>query len=291
MVAHAYTAAGDRNFPPTLLLPQPAPADAFWSPVSTQPENAAKPGDATYETQLTGTYSKLITERLGIQLEYGLTRLTRLDQTPVTGAQNFHLVLQYEPVLDQDHEFLMSVQVDQEFGGTGTQSVGAFRQSATTPGITFAKGLGDLPIGYLRPLALTGFAGFSAAEGPTPDSGGGNQRRPNLAQAGLSIQYSIPYLLSKVTSLDLPSFLRGMTPMTELYFKNPVGNGYGNSTSVLVAPGVSYSQGTGWEAAIEATIPTTRTAGRGVGVIAQLVLQLDYLLAGSFFGRPIFAPR
>ena len=56
----------------------------------------------------------------------------------------------------------------------------------------------------------------------------------------------------------------------------------------MVAPGVSYSQGSGWEVGIEALIPATRTTGRGVGVIAQLVLQLDYLLPDSVLGRPIF---
>jgi hypothetical protein len=59
----------------------------------------------------------------------------------------------------------------------------------------------------------------------------------------------------------------------------------------LVAPGISYSEGRGWELGIEAMIPTTKAPGSGVGVIAQLVLQLDYLLPNSVIGRPIFAPH
>ena len=39
---------------------------------------------------------------------------------------------------------------------------------------------------------------------------------------------------------------------------------------------------------IEALIPANKHTGAGVGVIAQLVLQLDYLLPNSVFGRPIF---
>ena len=54
------------------------------------------------------------------------------------------------------------------------------------------------------------------------------------------------------------------------------------------APGISYSEGSGWELGIEAMIPTTKATGSGIGVIAQLMLQLDYLLPDRFIGRPIF---
>src|SRR6516162_1597798 len=119
----AYTAAGDRNFPAQLVLPQIGPTDAFWVPLSTQPFEAVNLGEPTRQTDFDLTYSKLITERLGIRLAYGLTHLNRLGDSSVTGtsAQNFHAVLQYEAILDPPHEFLLSVQVDHEFGGTGDQ--------------------------------------------------------------------------------------------------------------------------------------------------------------------------
>jgi predicted RecB family nuclease len=98
-----------------------------------------------------------------------------------------------------------------------------------------------------------------------------------------AFQYSIPYLLSKVANVDLPSFLHGMTPMTEVTFNS-------QHNMNLVAPGFSYSRGRGWELGIEALIPTTRASGRGLGVIAQLLIELDYLLPDSFVGRPIFSP-
>jgi hypothetical protein len=276
---NAYTAAGDRNFPAQLILPQIGPTDALWVPVRTLPFEAASRGGKTRQTDFNATYSKLITERLGIQLKDGFTHNDRLRASSVTGAQNFHALLQYEPLLDPSHEFLLSVQVEHEFGGTGKQAIGSDKHGATTPGITFGKGLGDLPIGYWRPLAITGFAGYQAAEGV----------RTNLFQAGLSVQYSIPYLLSKVAKVDLPSFLRGMTPTTEVFFTTPVSrvSGEGVNTTLLVAPGLSYSRGRGWELGIEALIPTTRVTGTGIGVIAQLVIQLDYLLPESVVGRPI----
>jgi hypothetical protein len=70
-----------------------------------------------------------------------------------------------------------------------------------------------------------------------------------------------------------------------------VGPSYGQHATNLVAPGISYSEGNGWEFGIEAMIPTTKATGSGVGVIAQLVLQLDYLLPSSVVGRPILAPH
>jgi hypothetical protein len=280
--SNAYTAAGDRSFPAQLILQQIGPTDALWVPVSTQPTEAFQPKDPTRETRFRGNYSKLITEQLGIQLQDGLIDRDRLRASSVTGAQNFRASLQYETILDPEHEFLLSVQVSHEFGGTGDPAVGSSRHGATAPGLTFGKGLGDLPIGYWRPLAITGFAGYQAAEGP----------RTNFFQAGVSIQYSVPYLLSKVANVDLPAFLRGMTPIAEVFFTTPVSpiSGQGTNTTLLVAPGISYSRGSGWEVGIEAMIPTTRATGTGVGVIAQLVIELDYLLPDSFVGRPIFSP-
>jgi hypothetical protein len=246
------------------------------------PMEALKTTDPTRNTSFEGTYSKLITEKLGIQLGDGLVHQNRLHASSVTGAQNFSALLQYETVLDPPHEFLLSVQVGHEFGGTGDQTVGGTTLGATTPGVTFGKGLGDLPIGYWRPLAITGFAGYEIGEGA----------RTNVFQAGFSVQYSIPYLVSKVANVDMLPFFRGMTPITEVQFTTPVGHvsDQGANTTLVVAPGVIYSRGRGWELGIEAMIPTTRATGTGIGVIAQLLIQLDYLLPDSVVGRPIFRP-
>jgi hypothetical protein len=274
--ARAYTAAGDRIFVGTLILPQIAPTDAFWGTLNTQPMSGGQ------STLLTGTWAKTITERLGIFFEDGATW-----QGSSSGAQNLNVRLQYQAVLDQPHEFLMSFGLSQDIGGTGNPRVGSFQQSATQPDVTFGKGFGDVPIGYLRPLALTGFAGFQFAEGSRPNTAA---VRPNTVNIGFSVQYSIPYLVSKVTNPDLPPVLRGMTPIVEVFLSTPAGRGHGQSTTLVVAPGFSFTQGDGWEFAAEALIPTTRATGTGVGVIAQLVLQLDYLLPTSLLGRPLF-PR
>src|SRR5690349_16290689 len=86
--SNAYMAAGDRNFPAQLIVPQIGPTDALWVPIMTQPLEALKQGDNTRQTNFTATYSKLITEQLGIQLEYGASRFDRLGASSVTGRQN-----------------------------------------------------------------------------------------------------------------------------------------------------------------------------------------------------------
>ena len=81
--------------------------------------------------------------------------------------------------------------------------------SSTTPTIFWGKGFGDLPIGILRPLALTGTFGYQIADkklkaiGTDPDSGDPlfNNGISNQWNGGLSLQYSIRYLQSQVKDL------------------------------------------------------------------------------------------
>jgi hypothetical protein len=188
---------------------------------------------------------------------------------------------QYEAVLDAPHEFLLSVGVDRQFGGTGAGAVqrrGFSGVGATTPSIYFGKGLGDLDIGYLRPLAIAGTFGYLI---------GDKSPRPDVAMAGFAIEYSIPYLESKVRALNLPDPIRGLTPITELFLTTPAGQNHGTPNTALIAPGVTYA-GEGWQIGIEAMIPMTRATGRGVGVTAQFHVWFDYLFPNSI-GRPVFS--
>jgi hypothetical protein len=275
--ALAYDAAGDRLFPATLVLPQIGPGDEFYVNANTLPQTGGAPGADSRTNNFSATYTKTITDRLGVVFEQNYTTIDRIGQKTVYGWQNFDMAAKYLAILDQPHEFLFTVGVDREFGATGAARVGASNSGATTPQVFFGKGLGDLDIGYWRPLAITGVAGYQIADTPP---------RPDRINPGFVVEYSIPYLQSKVQSFDLPEFIRGLTPMTEVSFSIPSGLSYGARTTVLVAPGVSYA-GEGWELGIEGLIPATRATGRGVGVVAQLHLSLDYLLPETL-GRPLF---
>jgi hypothetical protein len=270
----AYTAAGDRIFPATILLPQAAPTDALYVTPSTQPVSG---GNAT---NLTVTLDKLLTERLGIGIQDGYNWIGRNNASTLVGWQNLLAYVKYEAILDPPHEFLFSVGTAHEFGSTGTRRVGAHNGATLVPTTFFAKGLGDLPIDYLRPLALQGFATYQLSAAPA---------RPDNVLAGLAIEYSIPYLQSKVRALDLPDLVRGMTPIVETLVVAPTRNRGGATTAVIVAPGIAYS-GEGWQFGIEARVPANRAAGTGAGVLAQFTVSLDYFFPDSI-GKPLFSWR
>jgi hypothetical protein len=270
--AEAYTAAGDRIFPATVLLPQIGPSDEFYVTGSTLPQ-----AGGGRSSNLTAVFDKTITDRLSALFTEGYNWQRQGGGINPSGFQNFNFALQYLAVLDQPHEFLFSAGVEREFGGTGAAQIGASPQGATTPAFFFGKGLGDLDIGYFRPLAISGTVGYQFSDGGM---------RPNAVLSGLAIEYSIPYLLSKVETVSLPSFLRAMTPMIEMQFSNPVGNSFGQASTSLIGAGFNYS-GQGWDVGVEALVPTNHATGRGAGFTLQLHLSLDYL-APSSIGQPLF---
>ncbi|HEX3351081.1 MAG TPA: hypothetical protein VHS58_23545 [Acetobacteraceae bacterium] len=254
------------------LAPVPATAytaaDAFWT------TDGAEPAPSGLEPTFKGTYAKTITERLGIEIEDGVVKVPT-----ATGFMNVDLQLKYEAIQSQTHEFIFSVLLDQEIGGTGNKRVTGSSHGATQPG--FGNGFGDVPVDFQRPLAVTGFAGYAFGEGS----------RPNALNAGFSVQYSIPYLVSKVTDADLPPLLRALTPIVEVVLSQPSATRDGKFRTLTIAPGFSYTQGNGREFAVEALFPATKNIGHAVGVFGQLTLQLDYLLPDSILGRPLFAGR
>jgi hypothetical protein len=277
--ADAYTAAGDRIFQADILLPQIAPSDELYLRSSTTPLGGSEAGSGTRATNVTGVYDKTITDRLGVTIEDGYNWLQRADASTLKGWQNFEATVQYLAVRDPAHEFLLSLGVDREFG-TGATRTGANRYGATTPTVYFGKGLGDLDIGYLRPLAVKGVFGYQLSDAAP---------RPDQWTGGIAVEYSIPYLLSKVAALKLPDFVQNLTPQIEFVAATPVQSRPGNTTTATIAPGLLYA-GEGWEFGVEALIPATRSAGSGVGVIAQFHMSLDFFFPETI-GKPLFSAR
>ena len=280
--AHAFVAAGDRVFPGTLILPQIAPTDEAYIQGATPFSGTPVPLN-TRRTDGIWFFGKTLTEGLGIWFRDVYTRLDPAGRNSRYGWQTLTANAQYEAVLDGPHEFLFSVGVDRQFSGTGAARVQPRRFSgvgATTPTIYFGKGLGDLDIGYLRPLAIAGTFGYLIAD---------KSPRPDVATAGFAIEYSIPYLQSKVRAFDIPDLIRGLTPITEFFLTTPAGQSHGVANTALIAPGLTYA-GEGWQFGVEALIPMTRATGKGLGVTAQFHVWLDYLFPNGI-GRPVFSSR
>lgn len=270
-LARAYTAAGDRIFPATVVLPQIGPSDEVYLTTSTLPTSDGR------TTDFSATYAKTITERFGLEIDQAYNWLDHKAGGTSAGWANQIASLRYVAVLDQPREFLLTVGMQQEFGNTGTLRTGASRNGATTPMVYFGKGLGDLDVGCLRPVGISGTFGYAASDGGA---------RPDQVVTGLVVEYSIPYLEAKVASLNLPDFARSLTPMVEYLYTTTTTPSHGQSTTATVAPGLSFS-GPGWEFALEALVPATHATGTGPGVIAQFHLSLDYFFPDSI-GKPLF---
>jgi hypothetical protein len=268
-LALAYTSAGDRTFPAMILLPQVAPADEIYLTPSAQPTTES------HATDLAVNFAKTLTERLGVRFEEDYTWLGRN-----TGWQNLETVAQYLAVLDPVREGLVTLGIAQEWGGTGARRIGAAQQGATTPTVYFGKGMGDYDIGYLRPFAVTGAIGYQFAD---------SAPRSDALHSDIAVEYSIPYLQSKVRAFDLPDLLRGMTPLVEAVVITPTTNRGNGRTSATFGPGINYS-GEGWEFTIEALVPAGRGPVSGVGVAAQLNISLDYFFPDTI-GKPLFSSR
>ncbi|MGD9616217.1 MAG: hypothetical protein AB7H90_02805 [Alphaproteobacteria bacterium] len=276
----AYTAAGDRIFAPAAILPQIAPTDQLYGWAWTLPLSGKTTGTRRRTTNIGAFFDKTITERLSLHFQGNWLRIDRIGADSRHGFANFESGFKYLAINDHDRELLLTLGVNREWGATGAGGVGASPKGATEPRVYFGKGLGDLDIFYLRPLAVTGFLGYQFSDA---------RPRPDLVRAGFAVQYSIPYLQSKVQSFDLPHPVRGLTPMTEILVATPAGRSYGARTTVLIAPGLSYA-GEGWELVLAALLPATRATGDGAGVRAQLHLVLDYLFPQTI-GHPLFGLR
>ena len=274
--ADAYTAAGDRQFPASILLPQIGPSDEAYLTGATLPQ-ASDPGAPNgRDSSFAATVDKTVTDRLSVMMTAQYSAIDPGDGPTATGWQNITAAVQFTALVDSVREFLFSVGVQQEFPGTGAQRVGASRQGATMPAVFFGKGFGDLDIGLLRPIAISGYAGYGAADrGP----------RVSSWNSGFLVEYSIPYLQANVRTFDMPDFLRNVTPMVEVSMTNPV-SAAGGPATMVIGPGFNYS-GEGWDFGVEALVPTSRAAGVGTGVTAQLHIQLDYLFPNSL-GKPLF---
>jgi hypothetical protein len=297
--ALAHAVCGDRVFPVTLTIDDPGVADEVSVPTFTYQRSAADGGPGpTHEYDFNFEYDKRITNNFGIGLNYGWT-VQQIDHAKTqTGFQNLFATAKYQTCVSPDHEFIVTVGVQREFGRTGTAHTGADEYGATTPTLYFGKGFGDVPVDYLRPFAITGEFSYTVADKALkamqvtdPDTGISslqyNSGNPNQWFGGISLQYSLPYLQSQVKDLGLPRFVGRRTPLVEITWSSPATSPSTQGTTWTIAPGVIYSADS-YQVGVELLIPANRAAGTNVGVIAQFHMFLDDLLPDSVLGRPLF---
>lgn len=267
-LTQAHAIAGDRVFPSTMAVDDPGVGDE----ANFQFGHVRVPGDGgdqsinTFDVE----YDKLITSRLAVSVGGTYT----MQNNPTSrGFDNFGVGLKYLLYVNEAHEFMTSIGVDAEIGGTGSRAI-ADNFSTISPTLFAGKGMGDLPdsLAYLRPIAITGELG------PSLTTGAG---QPNAFNYGFTVQYSLPYLQQHVHDLGLPQPLSNIIPLVEI----PLSRSQGVTTGT-VNPGFIWINRYG-QFGVEAQIPVNRASGSHVGILVQAHIFLDDIAPNSI-GKPLF---
>jgi hypothetical protein len=297
----AHEIVGNRFFPATIGIDDPGVNDEMSLPTVANFNTGDDP--SVRQRDFSTEFSKRITEAFAVSFGSTYSSIKQPGGPTGMGAsgfQNLDTTFKYRVFRNPEHEFVMSVGVSVEWGGTGAESVGAEPFNHYTPTLYFGKGLGDLPdtLSWVRPVAITGQVGYSipgrnsiTTFGIDPDTGNqtvDTQFHPRVLNWGGTLQYSMPYLKSAVVDLGLPDFVNHLIPLVEATLQTPVANTFTSGTLTIgtINPGVIWVGNT-FQVAVEALIPINRQSGTNVGVIAQLHLYLDDIDPHGI-GKPIF---
>jgi len=293
--AHCY--AGSRFFPATLVSEDPCVADELSLPTFTTirtPGSEEEP--RTRETTYSFDFAKRITPDFGIGMGRSYVKLKPDGMPTVRGWDNLEVSAKYQLYTNAAHEFVFSVGVDADIGGTGSRRIGSESFSTITPAIYFGKGFGDLHSGlnYLRPFAVTGVVGYgipsrASTLGLDENSDLSIERNPHTLNTSFSIQYSLPYLQANVRNTGFGSIFNHLIPLVEFKFETPLDRGQRGQTTGTINPGFIWVEKK-FQIGVQAIIPANNRTGQNTGVIAQLHFYLDDIFPNSL-GKPIFGGR
>ena len=307
--ARAHVVAGARVFPVTLTFDDPGVNDEASLPAFSYARSGANGGTGpSHEFDFGFEYDKTITPDTALIFNDGYDVIQTNGSKTQAGFENIFITGKWQLYTNGPHEFVVSLGIIRELGGSGTDHIGADHYGSTAPTGYFGKGFGDLPVPALRPFAVTGELGYTIADRElkafTPPAanvltGAGGEEAPssgiaaqfnngnNNAWAGaVSLQYSLPYLQTQVHRYDLPHLFDNLIPLVELTWTSPASSPSAQGTTWTVAPGVIYLAQWG-EVGVEALIPANKAAGTNVGAVALFHIFLDDLLPHSL-GKPLF---
>lgn len=303
----AHVVVGTRVFPVTLTIDDPGVADEASLPALTYSRSGADGGSGPgHEVDLGFEYDKTITPRTALILNGGYNIMQMNGSKTQAGFENLYVTGKWQAYTDPGHEFVTSLGVIREIGGTGTTHTGGDRYGATSPTGYFGKGFGDLPIGFFRPLAVSGELSYTIADRelkstPAQAAPPGslasspfltglpaqlNNGNNNAWSGGVSLQYSLPYLQSQVRDVGLGGFLGSLIPLVEVTWSSPASTPSAQGTMWRAAPGFIYMANWG-EVGVEAVIPLNKASGTNVGGVGLVHFFFDDLFPHSL-GKPLF---
>ena len=288
--ACAHVVVGPRVFPVTLTFDDPGVGDE-----ASLPAFSYSQGDGgSHEWDLGLEYDKTITPKTALILNDGYSFVHA--GTTQSGWQNLFITGKWQAYTNANHEFVVSLGIIREIGNSGSPQIND-QTGSTAPTIYFGKGFGDLPIGMLRPLALTGELSYiipdqgrKATNVVDPVTGAVstdyNSGASKAWSGGFSIQYSIPYLQSQVKNVGIRGIFANLYPLVEFTWQSAASSPNQVQTAWTAAPGVIYM--TDWgEIGLEALIPLDHAAGTHVGVVGMVHFFFDDLFPDTI-GKPIF---
>jgi hypothetical protein len=281
--AAAHAIAGVRVFPVTLTLDDPGVADE-----ATLPQIVYQPGPGpSNQTSLLWEWDKTITPDTALIYNHGYEILNVTGAKRATGFDNVVLTGKWQAYVNPEHEFIGSLGVQRELPGSPrTVSIGGDAQGSTAPTLYFGKGLGDLPIGAFRPLAVTGELSYVIPDRRLNTTGDNGGTVPSWV-GGLSLQYSIPYLESQIQDHGLPDIIGRLIPLVEFNYQSPAAApAAGNPMTISYAVGAIYLADK-FQVGLEAVIPGNQAAGKNVGYIAQVHYFFDDIFPNTL-GKPLF---
>jgi hypothetical protein len=226
-MAGAHGMAGKRFFPATLAIDDPFVADELSLPTFSILKQPGEEGGPSFlETVISAELQKRLTPNLGLNLGGAFVIQDPDGGKSVSGFDNLEIGLKYQFFTSAEHETILSLGVNFDVGGTGSQRIGAESFTTITPTLFFGKGFGDLPdpVWWLQPLAVTGIFGVSV---PTKSqtvtqevTEAGELEINQIVNAksavwGLTFQYNLQYLQSYVRDVGLPWPLNRMIPIVE----------------------------------------------------------------------------
>jgi hypothetical protein len=270
--AFAHGRVGDRFFPATIAVEDPIAADELGFPAA-----RFQDGETEYELE----WAKRITPHIAFSLGTAYLRGDEGD-----GFGNIETGLKYQFYTNEVHESVLAAGIDVEWGGTGARRVGAEDVTTIAPTLYFGRGLGDAPIDWLRPFAVTGSLAYVQGVQDRTDAG---EAVPHSVSYGFTLQYSLPYLATQVHDYGWPRWVNRLTPIVEVAIDEPIANRSEERTTGTINPGLLWS-GRYVQLGAEAIIPINGDSGQSVGAALQLHFYVDDLFPRSF-GRPLFGAR
>jgi len=285
---------GRRQFSDQLVIPEPFVEDELAFPSIlhiVRPRRGDEPRTRT--TQIGAELKKRLTADFELSLGGSLLELSPDGKPTTTGFGNLEVGLKYQFLRDPSREAVASIALNWEVGGTGRAAAGAESFDTFSPSILAGKGFGDLPdrLAIFRPLAVAGRLGAdipTRASSRPVTAGGAEVRHPDTIAWGVVAEYSLPYLMTSTTNLNLPAPLNGLVPLVELDLRTGLDRGQSGRTTGTTNVGAVWI-GKRIRIGVETVVPINERSGKNVGIRGFVRFDLDLVL-GERAGRPLFGP-